>query len=254
MRLFPLDLADAIAAITTEGFGDLDEAKDIFLFDASAPSPSPAEKKRRKNGGEERRERMMEKRAYIAQILHDVVKPLRLLEIIPTPLDRLPQHQILRNLRPHALPPILLAHKPPPLVQSPLLVHRLGRISLILGDEVAPPHAIVPLPRDVLARATHALHLHAVGARGHVDDGPVAGGAVVGFADIGALGGAAGVVVGFVGDGVVAGSSGWAGGDGAAADDGGRGGGGGGAGFASGVDYDVVVVAVAVVFAAGREG
>ena len=67
-----------------------------------------------------------------------------------------------------------------------------------LGDESAAPYAVVALPRDFFAGAPDAVHLHAVRARRHVYNGPVASGSVVGFANVRTFGVLARVVVLFV--------------------------------------------------------
>lgn len=199
---------------------------------------------------------------HISQVLHDVEEKLRLLEIVAHRLDRLADDQILGDLRPHDILLRLLGHEPPPAIPRiddhlPRLHHLALALALPLplainlhlarpvGDELTPAHAIVPLPGDLLLGAAHAFHLHALRAGWHVDDGPVFGEAVVGFAHVGAVAGPAVVVVCFFlvrGEVVAAGGSAVLGRF--AAGRGGR--------FA--VDDDFVVVAAAVAGAAKARG
>ena len=129
--------------------------------------------------------------------------------------------------------------------------------------ELRATNAVVALPGDLLLAAAGAVHADAIRARGHVDEGPVAGGAAVGFARVGAGHGAVvvvgcfGVVAGVViagawaaaGRGVVSGwwvgvFWGWAvGGEGACVD---------GAAFVA-VDDDVFFVGAAVAFALAHD-
>ena len=198
-------------------------------------------------GGLWRRKGRREEETYIAQISHDIKEKLRLLEIVTHLLNRLPNHQILGNLGPHRFLLWFHSNEPPTHIQSSLLHNLLLPSIVLLRDELATPYTIIPLPSDLLARATDAVELDAAGPWRDVDNCPVSGGAVVGFADVSALRITAGIVVGFFGNGVVAGAA-VAAGRAAAA---------GGpttegaivGGFAAGVNDDVVVVAVAVVFA-----
>lgn len=57
-----------------------------------------------------------------------------------------------------------------------------GGAAVALGDELGPPHAVVPLPGDLGGAAADAVHGDALRAGRHVDDAPVARGAVPGLA------------------------------------------------------------------------
>lgn len=118
-------------------------------------------------------------------------------------LDGILRNQILCDLRPHLFFLVLLPHIPSPLLH-PLDFpgrHQLPTASMffIFRHELASPNAVVALPGDLFPGAADTFHLHSLGSRRDVDDGPVFVGAVVAFTKIGALGCARVVVIGFFG-------------------------------------------------------
>lgn len=162
-------------------------------------------------------------KAYILQVLHHVEEHGRVLVLVAHLLDGLPGDQVLADLGPHVLgrrgprgPAVLV-----PLdvdLDLPLAVpgdalagtrSRLGRgragcrggSVVPLGDELRAPDAAVLGPAGVRAPAADAVHAHALRAGGHVDDGPVPGGAVPGFAMAAARVDLGGQVLGLLVDG-----------------------------------------------------
>ena len=157
---------------------------------------------------EERRKGAGEKtETYIFQITHDIIKKFSFLKIIPHLLDRIFRHQILCDFRPHLLLLVLFPNIPPSLVDGldfprghQFTPTTTTSVLVFLRDEFAASNAVIALPRDFFLGAADAFHLYSLSAGRDVDNGPIFVGAVVAFAEVGALGGAGIVVVGFFGD------------------------------------------------------
>lgn len=143
---------------------------------------------------------------YVAQILHDIEKIIRLLVIVAQLLNRFFHHQILGDLRPHDVGLRFLRHKSPSPVSGVLgrFVSRhfadAAGVNVLLGMEFAPSNPVVSLPCHLLRCTPHTVELHPLGAGRHVHNRPVFGRTVVAFADEATLDGSLIVEVGFLGD------------------------------------------------------